>query len=41
MDKPITLGLVLWVVGGGLGFVVLIGLLWFVIDLMNPFRSGH
>ena len=41
MDHAITIGEVLKVVGVLGGFVLFIGICIIVLDLINPFRSGH
>lgn len=41
MDHAITIGNVLIVGGTVLGLVLLVGGLFLVLDILNPFRSGH
>jgi hypothetical protein len=41
MDHVITIGNVLIVCGVALGAVLIVGGLFLLISIMNPFRSGH
>lgn len=41
MDHAITLGNVLWVVGGFAVAIGVAGILFGILYLLNPFRTGH
>lgn len=41
MNNAITVGTVLWVVGGSLLVFGVIAGIFLMLDLLNPFRSGH